>query len=225
METAFQVIFVLAGGLNEENRNHQWVVRRLDLAIKLWREAADKDTKQILCLGGGTYHKPSPRNHQGFVMHESTVCAHYLINKGVPHTQIMREWSSYDTIANAWFALTNYAIPLNFTSIVIITSDFHMARTHAIFNWLWKLADRDPEKELIFRAVSSEGLDESTIQARIKRETKSLEQFQETMDGIPDLASFADWFYHEHRAYNCESSKRGDLHRHPCIDKNARESY
>jgi len=200
-------IFVLAGGLNHENRNHQWVVRRLDLAEKLWSQYQHSSPElEILCLGGGTYHKPSPRNNQGFVMHESTVCAQYLISRGVPHDRIMREWSSYDTIANAWFALTNYAIPFDYRQITIITSDFHMPRTRAIFMWLWDIAGRSPDKELRFYAVSSDGLDSSIINARKEREAKSLRTLLCTVKRINDLKQFAGWFYHEHRAYNCEDS-------------------
>lgn len=231
LPTDFDIIFVLAGGLNKENRNHQWVVRRLNLAARLWKfsKKTTGKSRQILCLGGGTYHKPSPRNHQGFVMHESTVCAQYLISIGIPHNHIMREWSSYDTIANGWFALTNYAMPFNYHRIIIITSDFHMARTRAIFTWLWRIAGRDPETELWFVPVSSDGLDPQIIAARNLRETRSLTRLQETIDQINDLPSFAYWFYHDHQAYNCEVSRRSDLHRdtsdHDHVDDLTRQSY
>lgn len=101
-------ILVLAGGLNEYAENHQWVTRRLDLAIVLYQQKPRK----IICLGGGTYHKPPPRNHLGFVIHESTACAQYLIDAGINPKDLMREWSSYDTIANAFFSLVNFTIPL-----------------------------------------------------------------------------------------------------------------
>jgi hypothetical protein len=38
---------------------------------------------------------------EGYVIHEGTSCAAYLVQKyGVPPDHILKEWSSYDTIAN-----------------------------------------------------------------------------------------------------------------------------
>ena len=35
----------------------------------------------VLCLGGGTPHKPAVLGSSGHVLHESTVCADYLMSK------------------------------------------------------------------------------------------------------------------------------------------------
>jgi vancomycin permeability regulator SanA len=211
-------IFVLAGGLNEENRNHQWVIRRLDLAIELYKIK----NVPIICLGGGTYHKPSPINQEGFVMHESTVCVQYLISQGIPASSLMREWSSYDTIANAWFALMNYVIPFNYEKIVIITSDFHMDRTREIFEWIWRIAGKDITK-IKFLEVDSEGLDREIIEARKIREQESLFKLKEMIHGIDTLRKFADWFYHEHKAYNCHDSLH--ISKNKMVDEVTKKSY
>lgn len=214
-----EAIFVLAGGLNEENRNHQWVTRRLDLAVELYQTR----NVPIICLGGGTYHKPSPLNKDGFVMHESTVCVQYLINQGIPATSLMREWSSYDTIANAWFALMNYVIPFNYGKIIVITSDFHMERTREIFEWIWKIAGLSP-LNIKFLEVDSIGLDDDIIQARKIRESDSLAKLKTMITNIDTLSKFANWFYHEHKAYNCHDS----LHlNHPkgMLDDLVKKSY
>ncbi len=191
-------IFILAGGLNEFAENHQWVIRRLDLAITLYRIKK----RRIICLGGGTYHKKPRLNKLGYVIHESTACAQYLINQGIDAKDIMREWSSYDTIANAFFSLLNYSIPLQLDRILVITSDFHMPRTEAIFNWIYSLGDWN--FNLTFVSVDSQDLDKSIIQARKEREKQSLNNLQDKIYKIKSLKEFHFWFYTEHKAYTCD---------------------
>ena len=47
-----------------------------------------------------------------------------IINLGVCPNMIYKEWSSYDTIANGFFAFTNFIIPLKQKNIILITSEF-----------------------------------------------------------------------------------------------------
>lgn len=208
-----EVILVLAGGLNEYAKNHQWVTRRLDLAIALYRQKPRK----IICLGGGTYHKPPCLNHLGYVIHESTACTQYLIDAGVSHSDLMREWSSYDTIANAFFSLTNYIMPMEVSRVLVITSDFHMPRTKAIFNWIYGLSSNTT---LDFLSVNSLDLNQDIIQARMERERKSLETLQDKIAKIRTLKDFHVWFFSEHKAYNCDFSSHGSE-----LDNNTSRSY
>jgi hypothetical protein len=192
-------IFVLAGGLNDQSENHDWVIRRLDIAVALYQ----RKPRKIICLGGGTYHKVPHLNHQGFVIHESTACAQYLILQGIPHQNIMREWGSYDTIANGVFAFFNYIIPLSIKKCAIITSDFHIERTMVIFNWINNLKGIQSPIQMEFISVDSNTLYQAIINARIEREKQSLKNLLEVVNKITSIEEFHEWFYTQHNAYNC----------------------
>ncbi|GAQ81408.1 hypothetical protein KFL_000790330 [Klebsormidium nitens] len=91
-------------------------------------------------MGGGTSHKPPVLNKDGYVIHEGTSCAAYLTEKhGVHPDHILKEWASYDTIANGYFALTAHAIPRGWRRIMMVTSAFHFERSRLIFEWMFGL--------------------------------------------------------------------------------------
>lgn len=46
---------------------------------------------------------------------------------------MLKEVASYDTIGNGYFAATIHAIPAQWRTLGIVTSDFHMPRSRAIF--------------------------------------------------------------------------------------------
>ena len=209
-------IFVLAGGINIEGQCHPWVINRLDFAYDIHKST----NKPIYCLGGGSYHIPPILNKKGFPIHESTSCSEYLISLGVNPINIYKEWSSYDTIANAFYAILHFIIPQSLKSIVIITSDFHMPRTIEIFEWLKKCF----QLNTYFKYLNApdDNIDYTIINIRIKREKASLKNLKENV--IPKyntLEKVHKWFFTEHKAY-CSNS---ELIRKSDIDKQTKESY
>lgn len=194
-------IFVLAGGFDKNNSIHEWVIRRLNLAYDIYN--FNKNIK-IICLGGGTYHKPPVMNDQGYVIHESTACAEYLINLGVPSNNIYKEWGSYDTIANGFFAYTNYILPMNCKNILIITSDFHMPRSKFIFNWIVKKLN-DNNINLYYESVTDKGIDSEIINCRTKREKNSLNNLKyKVAPSIKSFSDFHEWMFTHHKVYSVE---------------------
>lgn len=135
-------IMVLAGGQLPDGGVPEWVQRRLDASLHLYR--AHGASCPIVCLGGGTPHRPPVFNSAGHVIHEGTSCAAYLVRKGVDPDHILKEWGSYDTIANGFFALTWHALPRAWTRLVVVTSEFHMARTRLVFEWVFALRGAGP---------------------------------------------------------------------------------
>jgi vancomycin permeability regulator SanA len=185
-------IFVLAGGLKDHNTLNDWVVDRLNLAYNIYLKTKVK----IICLGGGTYHKPSIINDYGYAVHESTVCADYLIELGVNPKDVYREWSSYDTIANGYFAFMNYIYPLKLRNVLVITSEFHMERVKMIFNWINSLS-----LNVNVQYHASVDLEEYNLTDRINREKESIEKLNILIRRIDSLEKFTKWLYEDHNAY------------------------
>ena len=209
----YDLIIVLAGGLDENGKVHEWVRRRLERSIELHKI----HKIPILCCGGGTYHKPPFLNDKGFVVHESTECVNYLIQRGVEPNMIYREWSSYDTIANAFFALTSHiTCREEWKNIIIVTSDFHLPRSKAIFDWVFSFVN---DYLLTYKGVSDVGIDKTIINARKERERESLNNIIKLKSKIKTLNEFHNWLYKEHNAYNSNPIKRPD------ISKNIKKTY
>lgn len=192
-----EYIFVLAGGITDKGQIHPWVERRLLLAKKLYKV---NTSIKIICLGGGSYHVKPIMNHNGFVIHESTACAEFLIKLGVNPNNIYREWSSYDTIANGFFGFTNYIVPLNIKRAHLITSEFHMDRAKGIFEWINTLFNNICD--ISYLTVKDEGLDSTIITDRTEREKTSLNNLQKhVISKIDTVEKLHKWFYCEHKAY------------------------
>ena len=154
----------------------------------------------IICLGGGTYHKPPIINRRGFVIHESSACVNYLKEIGkIDSKYIYKEWASYDTIGNVYFSLVNHIKLMGIKNIMIITSDFHMPRVKLLFRWLYFF---DDEYNLYFHQSSDKGL-EYLVDERIEREMESILNIKNNlMTNIKNLHEFHKWFYTEHNAYS-----------------------
>jgi len=200
MEHEIHYIIVLAGGLDKKGEPHDFVKLRLDRATDIYCNNVEKGIKtKIICLGGGTYHKPPNLNKLNYVIHESTSCAIYLVENGVNENHIMREWSSYDTIANGLYCLTNFIIPLEIKSFDLITSNFHMPRSKLIFNYLTKFTKQ--EININYINVDDTIIPEETLIERTRREGQSCKNFEKLCEEKETLHDFIEWFYTEHNAY------------------------
>ena len=199
-------IFVLAGGVNNKNEPNCFVKKRLDKAIELYNLTLNNI---IIILGGGTYHKPPALDSNNYVVHESTSCANYLINNGVNPRNIIREWASYDTIANGYFAFLNYIIPFKMNECYIITSEFHMKRTQTIFNYFNKLIMNNI---IDLKYIETKNVIENDIlNIRLDRERHSNNNFKENIVAHKDtIEKFSLWFYTQHNAYKSNISYYSD---------------
>jgi hypothetical protein len=135
----YDAILVLAGGQVPGGGVPVWVERHLDKALELQQQSSNGALCKIVLLGGGTPHRAPILSPEGFVVHESTSCAEYLLSKGAPSALLFKEWASYDTIGNGYFSLTQHVIPRRWRTLAVVTSEFHMPRTRAVFEWIYGL--------------------------------------------------------------------------------------
>lgn len=73
--------------------------------------SAEKPEAKLLSCGGGTPHRPPVLMASDFVLHEASELAEFLCKEGIRREDMLKEVASYDTIGNAYFALTSHAIP------------------------------------------------------------------------------------------------------------------
>jgi hypothetical protein len=166
--------------------------------------------EHIVALSAGTTHKPPPLDGDGFPVFESTAAAGYLIRRGIQPSLILCETASYDTIGNAYFARVIHTEPMGARKLAIITSDFHMPRTRAIFQWVFGLKPvKSPgfpnaggDYVLFFEEVTDEGIDADMMAARKERESAALENVLHLQETIRTLEDFHRWFFRRHAAYS-----------------------
>jgi uncharacterized SAM-binding protein YcdF (DUF218 family) len=97
----------------------------------------------VAMCNAGTPHKPPILNSSGYCIFESMACSDFLINLGVHPDRLLRETSSFDTIGNGYFAACIHAIPRRWQNVIVVTSDFHMPRSRAIFEKIFGLVSLD----------------------------------------------------------------------------------
>jgi len=199
------IIIVLMGGMTDTGACPPWVIQRLLKAYEQHRITG----APILCTGGGTYHKPNFSNENGFHVYESTAASEYLLTLGVQPQNILLEWASYDTIANAYFSFMNHIIPNNWLYITVITSEFHMTRCEAIFNHILQLCQEQFTYTGSIKYTNSPdyGIAPDVLQTRKEREKKSEENFKIQMKEIKTLTKFHKWLFTVHKAYSCNDKK------------------
>lgn len=192
----WDAVIVPGGGVSADGKLPPWTVRRLKSALDI------EATRYYICLSAGTFHKPLPRDDAGFPVYESVVAAQYLREAGIAEERLLFETSSYDTLGNAYFARTVHTDPLKLQRLNVITSEFHMPRTRAIFEFIFSDRFSAGPYSLSFESVSDEGLDEAVIAERRQREADSLERFLARSSDVHTVRDLHRWLFIEHNAYN-----------------------
>jgi len=189
-------ILIAGGGVRADYGLPLWTKRRLDRAIELG------DCEYFITLSAGSAHKPIPLDRNGHPMYESVAAAKYLIGHGIDAKRILCETSSYDTIGNAYFSKVIHIDPLGLSRLLLVTSEFHMERTRAVFQWLYDPRFSGKTYDLAFEAVSDSGIDKGLLEARVRREKESLCAFRESVKGIDTMSQLHKWLFFRHKAYS-----------------------
>lgn len=193
----YDVIFIPTGGLDRQKKPNQWVLRRLKKAIELKNQ-----TRFIVPLGSGTPHKPVVLDKYSLQIKESVASANYLVSRGISKKRILVEKFSDDTIGNGYFSRLFFADPFNFKKVLVITSDHHMPRVRAIFEWIYSLTPKKNRYQLDFISVTDADINPKIIKARITKEKSSLKEVLRLRKKIKTLADFHRWLFTKHAVYS-----------------------
>lgn len=195
----YDAIVILGGSYIDEKTLPKWVETRLDAAI-----LQKSQTKSFIVASRGTVHKPPVLDSDNYPVDECTIMANYLLERGISNDKIYKESWSLDTIGNAYGIFTHHAIPRNLRNFLIITSDFHMPRSKAIFSHVFSLFPLE-----IFHLSFLETKSELSIS---EKEKDSLIKWREKTKEIHTLCDLHDFIFVKHDAYNVRKDhKRSEL--------------
>ena len=202
--SSLDAIVVVAGGFTPDNLwLPEWVLERLDYCAEAHKKANEK--AYICIAGSATPHKPPPLQKGGFIYHESTMMAEYLIDTHDVHPgKILKDTSSMDTIGNAYFTRYVHAIPRGWKNVEVVTSKFHMRRVKAAFEWVWGMpleGNGDEDTQIRFVSTRDSGLSKETLIAREEREIESEKQLRENAKMYDTPDKFAEWMFTTHKCY------------------------
>jgi len=190
----YDAILVLGGGLREDGELPKHVKRRLDLAL------ARESGEPIAALSAWTAHRPAILDAQGQFQFESVIGARYLIERGVDPSRIFCETTAYDTVGNAYFSRLQIVEPMQWRHLLVITSQFHIRRTEAIFRWIYGL-DAPWPYQLDFAASPDDGLTEAGLAERMAKEAESLRLVTRLRERLTSLRDLAEWLFTQHTQY------------------------
>lgn len=226
---SFDAVLILGGGRPISlNLPPSYVVKRCDLVVEIvkkYKQMNQGNFLPLLTLSAGTAHVPQFINQDGSPLYESTSSAAYLIDiLGEEYApSIFLETTSYDTIGNAYFSRTSHTDITGWRKLLIITSEFHMKRTIAIFDWIFGI---DPDQyELFYLSSPDEGLSAEALVAREAKEQKSIQTVQMQSQQYQSLKSVWKFLNSEHDLYSATGLIKRAESTESKLSESVRKSY
>jgi uncharacterized SAM-binding protein YcdF (DUF218 family) len=183
------LIIIPGGGLLADSSLPPWTVARLEAALAI------RTTEPILTLSAGSPHKP------GNTISEAKAATAYLLGKGVAPTDLLEENLSLDTIGNALFARLLHTSPRGYRRLHVITSEFHLPRTQACFDWIFSAEGPDAGYVLTYQASPDVGLAPAAVAARQAKERAAIDLRAPERARLRTLAAIHEWLFTHHEAY------------------------
>src|SRR5437867_7363035 len=117
----YDCIIVLGGGVHYDGTLPDIPRAKVNLATELFNAGLADEVIMSTKWSGFLTREPA--------ITEAESMKRYAVRLGIPESAILKEEDSMDTIGNAVFTKQKYLTPNSWTSVVVITSDFHMERT------------------------------------------------------------------------------------------------
>ena len=159
----YNAVIVLAnlmdaqGNLNEESR------ARMDTAINAFLN----NEAPFLVTCGWAYRADS-------LISVADAMSAYAVNCGIPFDSIITDRDSRDTVGDAFFTKRNHAVTNRWTSILVITSRYHVERTKQIFSLIYG-------SQYLIEVRGAPSIDTDQLHTS---ELQSIETFKSTFQGI-----------------------------------------
>ena len=219
----YHAIIIPAGGQTDSGPPEH-VQARLERAAHLY-ETSPEPKPYVITTAWGTPHKPCPHDTAGFERHEAQDNAQFLLARGVDASRILEEsvrrafarcaafaspadygsmfdlhvQVSLETVGNAYFTRVLHTDVRALRRLAIVNNHFHMARTKAVFEHVFRVPQREGELdttyELDFVEVEDR-LPEDVRDARSRKEAASIPKFAvggPWQEVTPTLRELHDW--------------------------------
>ena len=135
-----EYIVILSDGVTPEGQLPKHINLRIERANELW--LASHEQAIVVAMSQGNPSQPFPLDKEGFPVYDATTIAKALIQRGIPGRFILEEAVSMDTEGNAFFLRTMHTDPAQIRKLRVITNNWHMPRTKAIFTKVFNLPYR-----------------------------------------------------------------------------------
>lgn len=199
-------IVVPGGGLTAEGLPAPWVRPRLQAAARIYGERRERhEPAVVVSLSAGTPHKPMPVDaRSGFQVYEAEASARLLIRElGVRPEDVFEEDWSLDTVGNAYMLRAMHTEVAGWRDLCVVTNEFHMPRTRAIFEKVFALAPEPAfgRYNLTFVEVPNDGVAADALAARKEKEAQALPGFRNNTAGMVSMRDMHRFLFQKHMAY------------------------
>ena len=158
------IIIVLGNWMDKSGQLNIDSYSRLDLAIDIFRKS--KHAFIVTC--GWDY------NSEFNIAIADVMKSYIVLNSHISHELVLTETNSRDTVGDAIFTKINIIKKKSMNNLLIVTSDYHVLRTHEIFSYIYG-------EQYIVKVI---GVKTTKKKELSELENKSLNVFYKTFNGV-----------------------------------------